>query len=145
MSNEDAVLEVMNSLPEVERAAQWLELQLVGSHAPARVIGKLQVALDEVIANIINHGLRGIPQGTRPIRIYLRRRSNEVEVEIVDDGPQFDPTSAVAPRPANEHDVRRLGGAGLPFLRALMDDMIYLRQGDLNQLVLRVRWPTTNE
>ena len=145
MSNEDAVLQLVNALPELERAAQWLELQIETFGVPPIVVGKLQVALDEVVSNIINHGLQEAPEGSRTIELRLRRRPGEVELEIVDDGPSFDPTSQTPTHRHDEHGVRQIGGAGLPFVRGLMDEIRYLRQDGANYLTICAHWPAKTE
>lgn len=145
MSYKDAALQLWNSLPDVERAAQWLEVGLEAGGAPTEVIGKLQVAADEVITNIINHGLQNVEAGTRPIRLRLRCRPGEAELEIVDDGPEFDPTSPAAPRAAEDRAAPKLGGAGLVFMRGLIDEIRYVRQSSENRLVLRLGWTTSVE
>lgn len=145
MSNDEAVLQIVNAFPEVERAAEWLQSELEQVNAPARIIGKLQVVIDELIANIINHGLRGVPSGTRPIELRLRKQPHIAELEIIDDGAEFDPTTPPPLPVAGQHGTRPLGGTGLPFLRGLMNDLHYVRHGDQNRLIMRVRWTTPTD
>jgi anti-sigma regulatory factor (Ser/Thr protein kinase) len=61
-----------------------------------------------------------------------------VEIQIADDGREFDPVSA----PAADVDVplerRRIGGLGIHLLRAFVSEMHYERLEDRNVLSLRI-------
>ena len=79
-------------------------------------------------------------KASREIRLCIRLRPETVELEVVDDGPAFDPTSVASGTMAAD---RRVGGAGLLFVRALMDEVRFIRQGDRNCLILCKRLAAT--
>jgi serine/threonine-protein kinase RsbW len=137
---QESTLTVVNAPAEFGRAAIWLHDFLVGVGLPDDLNSRLLVVLDEVLSNVVNHALAGAAEGNREIRLCIRLRPETVELEVVDDGPVFDPT-AFAPRTMAVD--RRTGGAGLLFVRALMDEVQFIRQGDLNCLTLRKRLATT--
>jgi serine/threonine-protein kinase RsbW len=134
-------LTIANALDELERAAVWLDGFAVAASISPYVASKLQVAMDEVLSNVIHHGFSGAAVGRHDIGLDVRLLSDRVELEISDDGPEFDPTRAEAAPAADSAAEPRVGGAGLLFVRALVDDLRYQRNAGLNCLVLTKRLP----
>ena len=131
----EASLRVARSLHEVDRAAAWLDEFSAGADVPPAITAKLQVVLDEVLSNVIRHGSHGRGE----VLLELRRRSEDVELEVTDDGPPFDPTQFASVPLGVRVAERQLGGAGLLFVRALMDEISFARQDGCNRLILRKR------
>jgi serine/threonine-protein kinase RsbW len=138
--DQDSTLTVVNARPEFGRAATWLGDFAAGAGLPDDLSSRLLVALDEVLSNVVHHGLAGAMEGEREIRLTVRLRTETVELDVVDDGPAFDPTTVASATLAAD---RRVGGAGLLFVRALMDEVRFTRQGDRNCLTLCKRLVAT--
>ena len=138
MSVSEASLLLMPSLPEIDRAAAWLDEFAACVDIAPDVTSKFHVVLDELLSNIIRHG--GPAVG--PVRLRLRRLPDAVELAVIDEGPPFD-MSQFEPAPkAIRVTERRVGGAGLLFVRAFMDTIDVTRQDGRNHLVLRKRLTT---
>ena len=137
---QESTLTVVNARAEFGRAAAWLHdfIQSVG--LPDDLNSRLLVVLDEVLSNVVTHGLVAAAEGKREIRLGIRLRPETVELEVIDDGPAFDPTT-FAPRTGAADG--QLGGAGLLFVRALMDEVRFIRHEDRNCLTLRKRLAAT--
>ena len=155
-----ASLTVSNEIGEVDRAGDWLQSFADAARVPDDIAAKLHVVLDEVLSNVIRHGLSGVGGGggggrrRRPppppppgggggglIGLTLRRKPGAVELVVVDDGPEFDPTRATIPAVALRVAERRPGGAGLLFVRSLMDEIRFARLEGANRTVLRKSVP----
>jgi len=104
--------------------------------APPTVIHDLQVAVDEVLANVIAHGRRG-PAGE--ILVRLGQHVEGFVVEVEDDGIAFDPSQAPAPDLSAPLRQRRVGGLGVHLVRSLMDEVSYVRSDGKNVLRLLKR------
>jgi serine/threonine-protein kinase RsbW len=137
---QESTLTVVNARAEFGRAATWLHDFIQGVGLPEDLNSRLLVVLDEVLSNVVTHGLVGAVEGKREIRLRIRLRPETLELEVVDDGPAFDPTAFA---PGMRAVDRRLGGAGLLFVRALMDEVRFIRQEDRNCLTLRKRLAAT--
>lgn len=89
------------------------------------------LAVGEAIGNVIKHAY----QGRTDQKFSLACSANGVglEVRIADHGEAFDPISRTSLPP----DELRPGGRGLFLMRAIMDEMEYERDGDMN--VVRMR------
>ncbi len=138
MAVHETSLQVGHSLAEIDRAASWLDAFAATSDIPADTTSKLQVVLDEVLSNIIRHG----GPGHTPILLELRRGEQDVELAVTDDGPPFDPRDVEPVAVQTRIAERRLGGAGLSFVRALVDEIDLVRRDGRNRLALRKHLPT---
>lgn len=97
-------------------------------------IWPFQVALDEVLSNVVRHGT-----GRAPVEVVLRLQGGLLEMQITDDSAPFDPLAAREPDTAAPLEARAVGGLGITLVRRLMDVVEYERVADRNRLRLRRR------
>jgi anti-sigma regulatory factor (Ser/Thr protein kinase) len=129
-------LTIRNDLDELARVNELATELLERGGVAERVVYATQLALEEVLSNVIRHGHE---DGTRHrIELMLGVGAGGVELQVVDDGQEFDPANA----PEVELDVplaeRRVGGLGIHLLRAFAREIRYDRVGDRNVLRLRI-------
>ena len=122
-SLEAARADLTGALPE-----EWLAL-----------VPKIELALDELWANIVNHAYAP----GRPGRVEVEGRPAEVEgrlgflVSLRDWGPPFDPfTEAPKPDLSAAMAARPIGGLGIHLVKTLARRCAYRRVEDLNQVEL---------
>jgi serine/threonine-protein kinase RsbW len=130
---------IVNRLEDISRVADMVERFGAEHSIPGPVVNDLNVALDEVLNNIVSYAYRPTEQGEIVVR--LDYRTGEVQVEIEDAGPPYDPLQAPAPdldRPLHE---RPIGGLGIHFIKSLMDEVAYVRLDGKNRLRLTKRLP----
>src|SRR5512141_2150138 len=72
-----------------------------------------QLALDEVLSNVVRHGLAG-RAGT--ISVSYALGEGEVSIEVVDDAPAFNPLTAPAPDTGAPLERRTPGGLGVALI-----------------------------
>jgi len=101
---------------------------------PGSVRRSVNVALDELLANGLTHGMEGRDTGLVVVEVVLNQE--RVKVTITDDGPQFDPFSQEEPDTTLSIDERAIGGLGIHLVRQLMDDVSYERRDGHNVVVL---------
>jgi serine/threonine-protein kinase RsbW len=119
---------------EVGRAATWLDTLLADAGLAPRVIASLQVALEEVLSNILGHGYADT--GSHKIEVCVTADASAVTLEFFDDGIPFDPTQHEAPS-ADGNVGTSPGGLGLLFVRRLMDNLAFERVDNRNHLTIR--------
>jgi anti-sigma regulatory factor (Ser/Thr protein kinase) len=95
----------------------------------------LNVALDELVNNVVNYGLAS--GGEHFLEVRLRVADGQLWVEIEDDGVAFDPFDRPPPDTDLPLEERPIGGLGIEIVRQLMDEARYERQGDRNLVKLR--------
>ncbi|MEO5903256.1 MAG: ATP-binding protein [Gemmatimonadaceae bacterium] len=101
---------------------------------PGSVRRSVNVALDELLANELSHGMAGRDTGSVTVEVELNQE--RVKVTITDDGPRFDPFSQAPPDTTLPIDERAIGGLGIHLVRQLMDDVSYERRDGHNVVVL---------
>lgn len=134
---ESQLLTLTNDLAEIPRLAEAVE-RFVEPFAPSmKDTLALQLALEETVTNIINHGYRTEPFGTRNFTVELSApESGRIRMVITDDASAYDPLA----RPEVNLDLpieeRAIGGLGVHLVKNLMQHSSYERRGDRNVLTL---------
>ena len=102
----------------------------------------VEVSLDEVLANVVRHGLEGRGDAAT-VQVELALEMDALppvcELVVTDDGPEFDPLSAAEPDTSAGVEDRAIGGLGIALVRKLMDEAEYERRDGKNRLRLRRR------
>jgi len=136
-------LAIAASGDEIRRASEWLTAALRQRDVPAPQVDCLELALHEVLANVLAHG--GSAARAEPIRIRIEVRAQattgEARVEVRDAGVPFDPTGAPEHAPARTLAEAQRGGLGLPIIGRCSDWMSYRREGGRNHFMFGARWP----
>ena len=136
----------MTETPEEIRAPARLDnlytlLEFVTSRArrcgagPER-LREIELALEELLVNIFNYAY---PDGAGEVTIRCRRAGvGRLAVEIADDGIPFDILTRAEPDLDAPLDERGIGGLGIFFVRQLVPEIGYRREGGKNILTLAI-------
>jgi anti-sigma regulatory factor (Ser/Thr protein kinase) len=128
-------INIPNRLDQIAEVAGFVEAFGSANGLSENIVNALNVALDEVLCNAISYGFPD--GGAHSITISMGCSNGEVWAEVVDDGIPFDPlASSAAPDVGTGLHERKIGGLGLLFMRHLMDDVAYRREGRFNRLRL---------
>ncbi len=133
MSGQGAIV-LLNQLSELERVAH--EVQAFGeAHGiAAKLIFNVNVALDEILTNVISYAY---PEGGQHvITVRLAVKAAELVIEVEDDGCPFNPLTVAPPDLRKSTEERPIGGLGLQLVRKMMDRLEYRREQDKNLLVM---------
>ena len=100
---------------------------------PEAEVGKLELAVDEACANVIEHAYGH--DATKQVVVEASFDNDTLRINVVDNGRGFDPASV------SEEDLRALvekrktGGLGLRLIKAVMDEVHYeIEPGKKNEL-----------
>ena len=132
-------LVIGNTIAELARVVEFVD-RFGASHAiPKPIVNDLNVCLDELLNNTVSYGYDD--EGHHDIVITLSVADGSLRAEIRDNAKPFDPRRiATAAAIGNTLQSRKTGGLGLHFVRALMDDIAYERDGPTNVVVLAKRF-----
>lgn len=92
---------------------------------------RLRLAVEEAVANIINHG-----QATT-IKLQAKTADDQLVLTIDDDGQPFDPTADSSTDFSVPADERPPGGLGIMFLHQMTDGLEYQRIDGHNILKIK--------
>lgn len=126
-----------NDVAEVARVLDAIEAFGEEHDLPTKKIFQLNLALDELITNIVSYGFEG--EGGEPrIELSVVFRDGLIEAELTDNGKPFNPVEAALPELGESIEDREVGGLGLKLIRTYMDRLDYQRDGALNRLRLQM-------
>lgn len=96
-------------------------------------ISKITLAVDEAVANVIEHAYGS--DATREVTIRAVLDDDAVRFDIIDNGRGFDPGLIKQKDLEQLVKERRSGGLGLRLIRTVMDDVQYqIKPGEKNEL-----------
>jgi serine/threonine-protein kinase RsbW len=118
------------------RAIDELESFLHSHNAPPRAGYTARLAAEEMGTNIIKYGY----DDTAEHRITLRGRaeSDHFQLELIDDGHEFDPTDRSEPSSDLNLEDRAPGGWGISLVRRMARSVLYERRGNRNILTVTI-------
>jgi serine/threonine-protein kinase RsbW len=131
-------LRLPNQLAAIGEAADEIATFCETHGVPPSAVGHLNLALDEAMTNTITYGW---PEGgEHEITLTLSVSGGAVVAEVSDDGRAFDPLQVPPPDLDSDLESRPIGGLGVHFMKTLMDDVTYRREGGRNILTMRKRF-----
>jgi anti-sigma regulatory factor (Ser/Thr protein kinase) len=130
-------IRIANRIENMKSVASKVEAFGKDNGLPQSAINDLNVALDEVIVNIISYGYSD--EADHTIEVVLSHDGTDVTAIVTDDGKPFDPLQTPPPTLGASLRTRRVGGLGIHFVRNLMDHCSYSRSNGQNELTLRKR------
>ena len=138
MSNQiQREIELRNDLAELPRLADEVEQFATAADIGASEMLRLQLVVDEAVTNSITHGLPA--DETHQIRLSLVLAGGEVEIQIEDDGVDYNPLETAPPDLSAGVGEREVGGLGIHLIRGVMDAVEYTRVDSCNRLTMRKR------
>ena len=128
-------IEIANHIKEIKRVHQTMDRYLRGQSLGEYDRKKVSIAVDEILSNIISYAYDD--KGRHIIRVNLDCAEDQLTLEFMDDGKQFDPIEFIRTQgERSAEDMDRVGGLGLKLVGRLMNRLAYQREGDQNKLTL---------
>ena len=129
------LITLRNNLSEIERLASTVMQFGRENNFSDKVIFDLNLALEEVVNNIISYGYQD--KNEHQINIHMELEGAELELRVEDDGIPFNPLEVPEPDINKPIEERQPGGLGLFFVRNLTDKLEYRRVKDKNIFIMR--------
>ena len=126
---------VANRSEELDRIAAEIGRYAEENDLPLRSAMQLDMAVEEIVSNVIKYGFEAGDVRENAIDIALSRDGDRLAIRIADSGRPFDPlTEAPEPDVAAGIEDRPIGGLGLHIVKTTMAEVRYTRDGDRNVL-----------
>jgi sigma-B regulation protein RsbU (phosphoserine phosphatase) len=133
---------VRTTVPDVFEAIARCDESLHQAGISETVRNDVQLVLEEMMVNIVQHGYPDEREGT--IGLHLRTTDQDIVVELHSDGIAFDPTRAPpADLPGDLADREEVGGLGIHLVRAMVSEMDYSHDAGGNHL--RLHFPNEQD
>jgi len=100
---------------------------------PESEVAKLEMAVDEACANVIEHAYG--PEVTKEVSVKATLDEDCVQIDVIDTGKGFDPTQISEKKLEQLVAERKSGGLGMRLMKTLMDEVHYeVIPGQKNEL-----------
>lgn len=126
-------------LPEIERINGQLDGFAEKHNIPSDIVQKFKIAIDDLVTNIISHGLKD--GDDQSIGVRFKGSEEQMVVEIIDEGMPFDIFETAKPDTTLSIEDREIGGLGILLVNELMDEVAYKRRNNTNvvRLIMNLR------
>jgi serine/threonine-protein kinase RsbW len=134
-------LVVPGSLDQLSTIRSFVDRAAAAAGLERRAAYRLRLAVDEIATNIINYGYEreGL---SGDIRLSAAVDGDWLRVSLEDDGLEYDPTTAEAPKDLDQPlEQRGIGGLGIFLTLRGVDDFRYRRVGGHNVSTFGMRRP----
>ena len=125
-----ASIEIGNRIAEMEKVVDFVDGFGAAHNVPKVITNDLNLCLDELLSNTISYGYED--RQPHSIVVNLLLTGGLLYAEVQDDGKPFDLRKVTPAAPGGSLQSRRIGGLGLHFVKALMDNVAYMRAGRHN-------------
>ena len=126
---------LINDQSEVERLSRLVDAFGEAQGVPPEILLNVNLALDEVITNIIRYAHGDGRQ--HPIDVRLAIESGVLTAQVEDDGRPFNPLDVPVPDLNASLDERPIGGLGIHLVRTMMTSVEYRRENGRNVLIMK--------
>jgi anti-sigma regulatory factor (Ser/Thr protein kinase) len=128
---------ITNELYELESLMNATTNFLEDHGVDAQSVYKVNLALEEMITNIIKYGYDDYD--SHSIDVCLEILPEEIVAVIEDDGHEFDPLTQEKSAGAASLEEQKEGGLGIHLIKQLVGNMSYKRDGGRNILEIRAQ------
>jgi serine/threonine-protein kinase RsbW len=128
-----------NRRSETERLHKLVETFSEQHELSDPVVFAVNLALDEIVTNIIVHGYSDNQQ--HDIRVGIVLGEDAIEVTVRDEAPAFNPLLVPPVDLEAVAENRPIGGLGVHLVRSVMDSVDYRRGGLENVVLMRKALP----
>jgi anti-sigma regulatory factor (Ser/Thr protein kinase) len=122
----DLAFKIRNDFADLPAAAVATAQFLEANNASSEIVYAANLAIEEIVTNTIKYAYRDTLQHEITIRLSLTESA--LEIEICDDGSEFDPFIQPEPDLRPSCHERKAGGLGIHFVRNMLDACTYVRK-----------------
>lgn len=119
------------SLSNLKGIREFVRNLLKDQHVPEIEMSAIVLALDEMCSNLMIHAHHCNPDHFLELHVDIPERGKFI-FEIIDDGSVFDINEFHEPELDNLIHQKRKGGLGIRLVKAIMDDVEYLKRDNKN-------------
>lgn len=129
-------LTIAATIENIEPVTDFINEQLEALDCPMKVQVQIDIAIDEIFANIANYAYA--PEtGEATVRLEITQDPSSVIITFMDKGTPYDPLSHPDPDTTLSAEDRPIGGLGIFMVKKSMDEVTYRYEDGQNILSIR--------
>ena len=133
------ILRLPAELESLEQFRKFVTERATESGLDARLLPKIELALEEILTNQVMHAYQG--RGGETEVACFSRPDGCFCLQLMDSGPAFDPSKQSTPDTSAPLEERRIGGLGIHLVKNMADHLEYRREGGKNILTVCFKKP----
>ena len=122
-------------IADIPVITEFVEQELEKLECPLKSVMQIDVAIDEIYSNIVNHGYRGKP-GPVTVKVVEKMEPHAVCIRFSDEAIPYNPLTNADPDVTLSAEERGIGGLGIYMVKKTMDDMKYKYENGQNVLTI---------
>ncbi len=119
----------------IAQVAEFVDQRLVAAGCSPHAKTQIDIAVDEVLANVCSYAYRGA-DGTVSVHFTLLEDRRQARIVFEDEGVAFNPLLVDEPDTTLGIDQREVGGLGIFIVKKTMDEVSYERRAGCNYLTI---------
>lgn len=124
-----------------EKLMEFVRSQASSAGFNASVVGKVALAAEEALVNVINYAYGG---GEGDLELQADTSApGTLQLKLIDSGAPFDPLQKEDPDITAPAEQRPIGGLGIFMVKQIMDSVTYERIGERNVLTMVKQAPAS--
>lgn len=127
---------VLAIIEKMDTVMQFVDQHLEAAHCSEKVIGQVELAVEEIYTNITNYAYHP-EHGTARIRCEIKGEPLQIIIDFFDEGKPYNPLEREMPDVNAGIDEREIGGLGIFLVRKMMDEVEYQFVDGKNILTIR--------
>lgn len=134
----DASISVTAKLDNFSKIMEFVRYQANQADVPETVRGKLDLVVEELFVNIVQHSSKDQANARAAVEIRCCKETvadkgkASFTITFKDYGPPFNPLKQQLPNLDTDLDERQVGGLGIYLTQLMADSCSYKREGDSN-------------
>lgn len=124
------------TLQDIRQAADFIESELTSLNCSEKIRHQIAVAVDELLANVINYAYEK-DGGKCRVSFSYNDAAGDAVIRFTDRGIPFNPLMVEQPDVTLSASKRQIGGLGIFLVRKLMDDIAYRYEDGCNIITIR--------
>lgn len=121
---------------QLDTVIQFVDQHLEAAHCSGKVIGQIELAVEEIYTNIANYAYHP-ENGTAKICCEIKGEPLQVIIGFSDEGKPYNPLERQEPDLTAGVEEREIGGLGIFLVRKIMDAVDYQFVDGKNILTIR--------
>ncbi|NOX33054.1 MAG: ATP-binding protein [Deltaproteobacteria bacterium] len=121
-------------IKSVHQIQEFIKENLSISGDNEKWLFRIDLVIEEIVVNIINHGCKGIKNGI--INIMIDNSNDNIILEISDNGVAFNPLEKEEPDITSDLNERKPGGLGIFLVKQIAKKIEYTRKNNKNTIRL---------
>ena len=130
----ELLLQLSNNQPEIRNLSNRFDIFAKDNKLADKVIHDVQLALDEVVTNIVEYGYDDDDEHLIDIKFILNEQS--LKIIIIDDANPYNILDKEDPDTSLSLDDKPIGGLGIYLVKHLMTNINYDYRDGKNHLLL---------